>query len=104
MRTNVSASSTGGYNYAGAKNFDGENEEILSCVGIAANCSADQLADFDLGQWETLLDTYLTNGTGSIVTVDNGTTIDVTITISWADAYSVDDGNEIVTFTTELPR
>jgi type IV pilus assembly protein PilV len=100
MRSNTAAVTTGGYNYVGEPGAAEIN--AVSCIGVAANCSAAQLATFDLAQWQTLLGTYLSNGFGSIATVDNGTTTGVTVTVQWADAYTVADGNEIVTFTTEL--
>jgi type IV pilus assembly protein PilV len=101
MRTNTAAVTAGGYNYVGEPGAAGQGNAV-NCIGVAANCSAAQLAAFDLAQWQTLLGTYLSNGFGSIATVDNGTTTDVTVTVQWADAYTVADGNEIVTFTTEL--
>jgi len=102
MRSNTAAVTTGGYNYVGEPGAAAAN--AVDCIGIAANCSAAQLAAFDLAQWQTLLGTYLSSGFGAIATVDNGTTTGVTVTVQWADAYTVDDGNEIVTFTTELPQ
>jgi len=102
MRSNTAAVTTGGYNYVGAPGAAAAN--AVNCIGIAANCSAAQLAAFDLAQWQTLLGTYLSSGFGAIATVDNGTTTGVTVTVQWADAYTVADGNEIVTFTTELPQ
>ncbi len=102
MRSNTAAVTTGGYDYVGEPGAAQGN--AVACIGVAANCSAAQLAAFDLAQWQTLLGTYLSNGFGTIATVDNGTTTDVTVTVQWADAYTVADGNEIVTFTTELPQ
>ncbi len=103
MRSNTAAATAGGYNYVGEPGAAGQVNAV-NCIGVAANCSAAQLAAFDLAQWQTLLGTYLSNGFGSIATVDNGTTTGVTITVQWADAYTVDNGNEVVTFTTELPQ
>ena len=100
MRSNPVAVTAGGYNYVGEPGAAAVN--AVGCIGIAANCSAAQLAAFDLAQWQTLLGTYLSGGFGAIATVDNGTTTGVTITVQWADAYTVADGNEVVTFTTEL--
>ncbi len=114
MRTNTAAVTAGSYNLAapGTAVMGGmgmgtavPNPIVLvDCFGAAANCSATQMAAHDLGQWQTQLGAYLNTGTGAIATVDNGTTTLVTISIQWADAYTVDAGNEIATFTTELPR
>ncbi len=107
MRTNPAAVTAGSYNLAAPVPGQGQGQVaivLVDCFGAAANCSAAQMAAHDLGQWQTQLRAYLNNGTGAIATVDNGTTTLVTVTIQWADAYTVDSGNEIVTFTMELPR
>lgn len=112
MRTNTAAVTAGSYNLAaqGTAGTGGMGAAVpnpivlVDCFGAAANCSATQMAAHDLGQWQTQLGAYLNNGTGAIATVDNITTTLVTISIQWADAYTVDTGNEIATFTTELPR
>jgi type IV pilus assembly protein PilV len=103
MRSNTAAVTAGGYNYVGEPGAAAD-EGVANCIGIAANCTVTQLAAFDLAQWQTLLGTHLSNGFGAIVTADNGTTTDVTVTVQWADAYTVANGNEIVTFVTELPQ
>ncbi len=112
MRTNPAAVTAGSYNLAapvttGMGGMGAPNPGtivMVDCFGAAANCSAAQMAAHDLGQWRTQLGAYLNNGTGAIATVDNGTTTQVTVTIQWADAYTVDTGNEIAAFTMELPR
>jgi len=100
MRSNITAVTDGNYNLNGGVVIN----EFVNCIGAEANCTTAQIAQFDLGQWQTLLGTYLSNGVGSIITADIGTTTRVTVTVQWADAYTVDNGNEIVTFTTELPQ
>ncbi len=103
MRTNPAAVTAGSYNLAAP--VPGQVAIVMvDCFGAAANCSAAEMAAHDLGQWQTQLGAYLNNGTGAIATVDNGTTTLVTVTIQWADAYTVNTGNEIAAFTMELPR
>ncbi len=109
MRTNPAAVTAGSYNLAApvTTGMGAPNPApivLVDCFGAAANCSAAQMAAHDLGQWQTQLGAYLNNGTGAIATVDNGTTTQVTVSIQWADAYTVDTGNEIATFIMELPR
>ncbi len=105
MRTNTAAVTAGSYNLAAPVPGQGQVAIVMvDCFGAAANCSTAQMAAHDLGQWQTQLGAYLNNGTGAIATVDNGTTTQVTVTIQWADAYTVNTGNEITTFTMELPR
>ncbi len=109
MRTNPAAVTAGNYNLAApvTTGMGAPNPGpivLVDCFGAAANCSAAQMAAHDLGQWQTQLGAYLNAGTGAIATVDNGTTTQVTVTIQWADVYTVASGNEIATFTTELPR
>ncbi len=116
MRTNPAAVTAGSYNLAAQVNNTalqgmgggmgpGPGTIVMvDCFGAAANCSATDMAAHDLGQWQTQLGAYLNAGTGAIATVDNGTTTLVTISIQWADAYTVNTGNEIATFTAELPR
>ena len=97
MRSNIAAVNAGNYNFNG-----GVINDPVNCIGAEANCTTAQIAQFDLGQWQTLLGTYLSNGTGTIATADIGTTTQVTVTVRWADAYTIDNGNEVVVFTTEL--
>ncbi len=105
MRTNPAAVTAGSYNLAAPVPGQGQGAIVMvDCFGAAANCSTAQMAAHDLGQWQTQLRAYLNNGTGAIATVDNGTTTLVTVTIQWADAYTVNTGNEIAAFTMELPR
>lgn len=112
MRTNPAAVTAGSYNLAapvtgGMGGMGAPNPApivMVDCFGAAANCTSAQMAAHDLGQWQTQLGAYLNAGTGAIATVDNGTTTLVTISIQWADAYTVNTGNEIATFTAELPR
>ncbi len=112
MRTNPAAVTAGSYNLAapvttGMGGMGAPNPApivMVDCFGAAANCSVAQMAAHDLGQWQTQLGAYLNAGTGAITTVDNGTTTQLTVTLQWSDAYTVDAGNEIAAFTTELPR
>ncbi len=109
MRTNPAAVTAGNYNLAApvTTGMGAPNPGpivMVDCFGAAANCTSAQMAAHDLGQWQTQLGAYLNAGTGAIATVDNGTTTLVTISIQWADAYTVDTGNEIATFIMELPR
>ncbi len=112
MRTNPAAVTAGSYNLA-APVINTQPQGVgpgpvaivmVDCFGAAANCSSAQMAAHDLGQWQTQLGAYLNNGTGAIATVDNITTTLVTVTIQWADAYTVNTGNEVATFSMELPR
>ena len=114
MRSNPAAVTAGSYNLTaqaqvpggmgGMGGMGGAPAAVVDCVGVNANCSVAEIAAFDLDRWQTHLGAYLTNGTGAIATVDNGTTSQITVTIQWADAFTVDNGNEIATFTMELPR
>jgi len=109
MRSNPAAVTAGSYNLTaqvtgGMGGMGGAPAVVVDCIGVNANCSSAEIAAFDLDQWQTHLGAYLTNGTGAIATVDAGTTSQITVTIQWADAFTVDNGNEIATFTTELPR
>lgn len=105
MRTNPAAVTAGSYNVAAPVGAPNPAPIVMvDCFGAAANCSTAQMAAHDLGQWQTQLGAYLNNGTGAIATVDNGTTTQVTVTIQWADAYTVNTGNEIAAFIMELPR
>jgi type IV pilus assembly protein PilV len=100
MRTNIPAVTNGDYDIAAG---DGQPAPI-DCKGNDANCSTGQMAQFDHFWWRETIGEFLPNGTGSIVTADNGTFTKVTITLSWLDPYSVAQGAEQNVFTAELPR
>jgi type IV pilus assembly protein PilV len=99
MRSNTAAVTAGNYNFNGALIVAPPN-----CIGVAANCTTAQMATFDLAQWRNLISTYLTGGTATIAAVDVGTTTQVTVTVQWTDPFTVDAGNEVATFVTELAQ
>jgi len=67
---------------AGAYDIDiGDDPDDQDCTGVAANCTAANMADADLFEWKQALADILPAGDGSIV--NNGNTF--TITIQWDD-------------------
>ena len=100
MRANTPAVTNGDYDLA----LNAETPAMPACTGVGANCSTDQIADFDLSSWRTIMGIYMPAGNGSVATVDNGTTTGVTVTVNWIDPYSAEDGAEVLAMVAELPR
>ena len=75
------------------------------CIGAAKNCSAAEMAAFDLFIWKG----YLTNllppdGDGAIASVQSGDDQIFTITIQWFDEYQSQAALQTATFSMRLPR
>lgn len=96
-----------------AQNYDiallAASPVVVTCLGIAADCTSQQLAAFDVEQWRTILANYLPTGTGAIGTVPGAGTTVVTVTVQWVDPLTADPANanlgvETLTITTELPQ
>ena len=100
MRANIPSVSAG--DYAIAMNADPRT--AISCYGLAADCTREQMATADLSRWRTVLEAQLPNGGGQIATVDLGDTTQVTIQVQWIDPYSAATGNESLTLVSELSK
>jgi type IV pilus assembly protein PilV len=84
MRANRTQALAGSYNTALAT---GPVVPGALCLGVGANCSAPQLAAYDLYQWKTRLAAptgALPSGQGSVA-VAGGTPATATIIVSWDD-------------------
>lgn len=75
MRANPVAFASGRYNLVAV----GDNPGTTDCV--SSTCSTDQLADYDIRTWHTILAAKLSQGQGTISA--SGTTR--TITVSWKE-------------------
>jgi type IV pilus assembly protein PilV len=86
MRANRATAIQHGYDIAlGAAPV---NPPSGGCVGIAADCSPDQIANLDLTQWKYSLAGILPSGDGSVRTAGLNQMTEVTITIQWNDRRS----------------
>ncbi len=67
---------------------DGEEEETsISCVGTSQNCTASQMASYDLAEWARQINAALPGQPTGSVHVDTGTEpATYTITITWLEA------------------
>jgi len=100
MRANIPAVTNGNYDIVAAA----AKPAPVDCKGNDANCSTVRMAQFDHFWWRETIEEFLPNGTGAIVTADNGTFTKVTVTLTWVDPYSIAQGVEQNVFTAELPR
>ncbi len=100
MRANVPAVTAGDYDLSLATATPG----AVNCYGLAANCATNQMADSDLSRWRTVLGNYLPSGNGQISTLDLGGTTRATITVTWLDPYSAENGNEQLILTSDFPQ
>jgi len=100
MRSNIPAVTAGNYDIAAGAAKPGP----IDCKGNDSDCSTAQMAQFDQFWWRETIEEFLPNGTGGIVTADNGTFTKITVTLSWVDPYSAAQGAEQNVFTAELPR
>jgi type IV pilus assembly protein PilV len=100
MRANIPAVTNGDYDLA----IEAPAPDIPACTGALANCARVEMANFDLGQWRTMAGIYLPAGNGSVTTVDNTGTTQVTVNLVWTDPYSADGGAETMALVTELPQ
>jgi len=100
MRANIPAVTAGNYGLAMGAATPG----AISCYGLEADCSVQQMATSDLSRWRTTLGAHLPSGNGQIATANLGTTTQVTIQVQWIDPYSVENGAEQMTLISELPQ
>jgi len=100
MRANIPAVTAGNYRME----MGAAVPRAAGCYGLEADCSVQQMATSDLSRWRTTLDAHLPGGNGQVVTVDLGTTTQVTIQVQWIDPYSVETGAEQMTLISELPQ
>lgn len=89
IRVNQSAAAAGDYDIALSA---AAAVPASSCLGEAADCTPELLAENDLALWKARLDDLLGGGDGSVaVSVTAGTATDVQVTVQWppANTYSV---------------
>ena len=102
MRTNTAAVTAGGYNYVGEPGAAGQENAVRlyrrrrQLLGSTARRIRSGSVANAIGN---LPEQRLWRRSRPSTTARQP---DVTVTVQWADAYTVADGNEIVTFTTEL--
>jgi hypothetical protein len=100
MRANLPAVKAHGYDFA----LGTPTPANPGCLGVGANCSSSQMANFDIVQWRVSLAAYFPNGNGAVTTADLGTSTRVTVTIQWLDPYRANAGNDQLIVTEDLPR
>lgn len=100
MRANIPAVTAGNYRLG----MGAATPVAINCYGLEADCTRQQMAAFDLRWWRTALGAQLPSGNGQVVTVDLGTTTQITILVQWFDPYSVETGAEQMTLISELPQ
>lgn len=98
MRTNSPGTGNGNYNILLAD----ATPVAVNCYGVDADCTTAQSARADVVRWRTMLANHLSTGNGQITTVDLGTRTRVTVTISWLDPYSVQNGAEQIVLVSEV--
>jgi len=89
MRANQNAAQNGEYDIALGTPAPGSS---TVCNGVAANCSAASLANFDLSQWKQSLDSSangLPNGDGSIAVNAASGVYAVKVTVQWNDSRAL---------------
>ena len=75
------------------------------CIGAAANCTAEAMANFDLFIWKRYLTTLLPpDGDGTISRATEGDEEIFTISIQWFDEYQSEATTQTATFVMRLPR
>jgi len=100
MRVNLEAVNDGDYAIAAAD----ADPAVIDCKGSTADCSTDEMAQYDVYWWRRAIGATLPSGTGAIATVQNGTITEITVTVAWFDPYTAADGAESSVFRAELPR
>ncbi len=98
MRSNIPSVTAGDYGLA----MTAPAPTAVSCYGLTANCTTQQMAAADLSRWRTLLAAQLPNGNGQVTTVDLGNTTQVSIVVQWLDPASAATGNEQFALASEL--
>ena len=98
MRANIPAVSAGNYGLALAA----ATPTAVSCYGLQADCTTQQMAASDLSRWRTILAAHLPSGNGQVTTVDLGNTTQVSILVQWFDPYTADTGPEQLALVSEL--
>ena len=79
MRANPLALAAGKYNTVAV----GTNPGSTDCV--STSCTTDQLADYDIRSWHSILAAKLSQGQGAITTVTSAGVSTRTITVSWSE-------------------
>ncbi len=77
-------------------NGEGATEDSDRCMGVSANCSAEEMAAYDLALWQEQIEAALPGnptGTVDVDTATNPTTY--TITITWLEAGQADEDNRL---------
>ena len=100
MRANIPSVTAGDYRLANGI----ATIAAVSCYGLQANCTTQQMAAADLNRWRTVLAAHLPSGNGQVATVDLGNTTQVNIVVQWFDPYSADTGSEQLVLVSELRK
>lgn len=100
MRANLPAVTAGNYQLA----IGAATPAASDCLGLAADCTVQQMASSDLNRWRNTLAAQLPNGNGQVATVNLGITTQVTIQVQWIDPYSAANGVEQMTLVSELAQ
>jgi type IV pilus assembly protein PilV len=98
MRANPAGAADGDYDLA----LQAATPKTGGCRGIKADCNTTEMADFDLAAWRGLLGVYLPQASGSVATVNNGDTVQTTVTVRWIDTYRADQGEEQLVVATDI--
>jgi len=78
--------------YAG----EGATEDSESCMGVTADCSAEEMAAYDLALWKNQIETALPGDPTGAVEVDTTTNpTTYTITITWLEAGQASEANRL---------
>ncbi len=85
MRINLSDAQAGVYNLA----LPYSPPITYSTACSTSSCAPDQLAQYDLNQWEYELNTLLPGGQGAITTNTSGGVTTVTVTVQWIDSRAM---------------
>ena len=88
MRANLTATRNGDYDVA--------LDDVVAlpvCIGPLADCSTDEIADFDVAMWQQVQLSVLNQGRGSIVTLAAAGSTLATVVVEWIDPYAAVDGD-----------
>jgi type IV pilus assembly protein PilV len=92
MRANLGAARAGAYDV----DFDTDTSGNALCIGVAADCAQEELADHDLRLWHATIAGFLGAGTGAIASAAVGGVTRATVTIRWVEATSAVEGGDVV--------
>lgn len=103
IRTNPTANYTTGYNQAASAYSSSDGV----CFGSGATCDAATVANFDLSEWKTSIESLLPGGQGDVFTAATAAGTRVDIKIRWEDRRDVQGATAAerllqVTMSTEL--